>query len=111
MNRIKELRKEKGWMQEDLGKLLGVQKSAVSKYENGKIPLTGETLIKLSEIFEVTTDYLLGQSDSPSLTQAEETELNEIDYALFGEVKELTEQNKRELLNIARYLRQNKNEP
>lgn len=64
MNKIKELREEKGWKQEDLGNLLGVQKATVSKYETGRIPLTDDTIRKLSDIFQVPSDYILGISSS-----------------------------------------------
>lgn len=64
MNRLKMLREEFEMKQSELGKLLNVKDSAISKYESGKVPLTGETLIKLSEIFNVTTDYLLGVSEN-----------------------------------------------
>lgn len=63
MNRIRELRIEKGWTQEELGNRLNVQKSAVSKYELEKIPVTDETIKKLSEIFNQSADYILGLSD------------------------------------------------
>lgn len=63
MNRIRDLRIEKGWNQEYLGSLLNVQKSAVSKYEQGKISLNDDIIKKLSEIFEVSADYLIGNSD------------------------------------------------
>ena len=36
--RIKKLRKEKGLTQQQLGEMLGVQKSAIAKYENGRVP-------------------------------------------------------------------------
>ena len=57
------LREERGMKQSTLGNLLNVKDSAISKYESEKIPLTGDTLIKLSEIFEVSIDYILGISD------------------------------------------------
>ncbi len=60
MNRIKSLREERGWTQTQLGKLLNVKDSAVSKYETEKIPLTADTLKLLSEIFEVSVDYIMG---------------------------------------------------
>lgn len=62
MNNIKLLREERGWKQSELGKLLNVKASAVSKYENGGIPLTGETLCKLANIFDVSTDFILGRT-------------------------------------------------
>ncbi|MGN1181991.1 MAG: helix-turn-helix domain-containing protein [Faecalibacillus sp.] len=62
--RIKKLRKERGLTQQELGQMLGVQKSAIAKYENGRVPnLKKETIAKLAEIFHVTPNYLLGLDD------------------------------------------------
>lgn len=62
---IKKLRKENGYSQEELGRLLGVQRAAVNKWESGTVKnLKRETIKKLSEIFSVDpssfidTDYL-----------------------------------------------------
>ena len=59
MNRIKELREQKGMKQSELGLLLNVNNSAISKYESGKLQLTDDTLEKLSDIFGVSIDYIL----------------------------------------------------
>lgn len=64
MNRIRLLRERAGMKQSELGKLLNVKDSAISKYETGKIPLTADTLTSLSEIFNVSVDYILGLSDA-----------------------------------------------
>ncbi len=66
MNVIAQLRKRKGWKQEDLALRLGVQRSTISKYENQIIPLTGKSLQIMAEIFEVSVDYLLGRERLPS---------------------------------------------
>ncbi len=63
MNRLKSLREKKNMKQSELGKLLNVKESAISKYESEKVPLTADTLIKLSNIFNVSIDYLLGRED------------------------------------------------
>ena len=83
MNRIRDLRIEKGWNQEYLGSLLNVQKSAVSKYEQGKISLNDDIIKKLSEIFEVSSDYLIGNSDikNPEKTEITLTDKDEKDIA------------------------------
>lgn len=60
MNRLKALREERGMKQSELGKLLNVKDAAISKYESGKVPLTGDTLLQLSKIFNVPIDYILG---------------------------------------------------
>lgn len=74
-NTIKELRTEAGMTQEELGMLLNVQNAAVSKYESGKVPLTGETLLKLSKIFNVPTDYLLGAEEGNTMIGGKIAEL------------------------------------
>lgn len=62
---IKKLRKEKGLTQQQLGNLLGVQKSAIAKYENGRVSnLKKETISKLAEIFNVSPNYLLDINDT-----------------------------------------------
>ena len=63
MNRIKQLREEHNMTQQELSVILNVQGAAISKYENGKIPLTIDTIEKLSTYFNVSTDYLLGRTD------------------------------------------------
>lgn len=63
MNRLKKLREERGMKQSELGKLLNVKDAAISKYESGKVPMTGDTLIELSKIFNVSVDYILGVDD------------------------------------------------
>ncbi|PKE47680.1 helix-turn-helix domain-containing protein [Macrococcoides caseolyticum] len=57
---IKKLRLEKGLTQEELGKLIGVSKSTINKYENGTIKnFKNETLEALSRIFDVPISYIL----------------------------------------------------
>ena len=63
MNRVKELRKEHKITQEKLAASLGISRSAVALYETGKCDLSNEILIACASFFDVSTDYLLGQSD------------------------------------------------
>lgn len=66
MNRIKELRLGKHLTQEKLGEFLHVQKAAISKYENGRATPSTDILKKLSHVFDVSTDYILGVTDTPA---------------------------------------------
>jgi len=61
--RLKELRKEKDLKQSDLKDLLGTSIQSISAYENGREP-DFKTLIKLSEYFDVSVDYLVGASNN-----------------------------------------------
>lgn len=60
---IKHYRKKLGLTQEELGNYVGVQKSAIAKYENGRIEnLKRSTIEKLSELFDILPSELLGIS-------------------------------------------------
>ena len=54
---------EEGWTQERIAEKVGIRQSAVSKYANGK-PCTVETLKKIADAFNVTTDEVLSR-DAP----------------------------------------------
>ncbi len=53
------LRKRKGWSQEELAEQLGVTRQSVSKWEGVQSVPDIQKIIQMSEIFGVTTDYLL----------------------------------------------------
>lgn len=59
-DRLKKLRKESGLTQAQLGERIGVTKSVISFYELLERSPSPGVLIKLAEVFHVTTDYLLG---------------------------------------------------
>lgn len=61
--RIKELRKEKGLSQEEVGSIIGVKKYAVYSYEKGRACPDMKGLIALAEYFDVSMDYLAGRTD------------------------------------------------
>ena len=63
MNRIKELRIIKGITQTELGKQVGVNQSAIGKYEREELQPNLETLQKLAIYFDTTIDYLIGFTD------------------------------------------------
>lgn len=65
--RIYELRISFGWTQVQLSQKLGVTKQTVSNWENDNIQPSIDMLIKLSKIFNVPTDYLLGLTPTNSI--------------------------------------------
>lgn len=63
--RIKELRLKKGLTQEELGKIIGVGKAAIHKYEAGHVEnLKRANIAKLAEALETTPSYLMGFDDN-----------------------------------------------
>lgn len=57
--KIMELRKKNGWSQEELAGKLNVSRQSVSKWESAMSVPDLDKILQLSEIFEVSTDYLL----------------------------------------------------
>lgn len=63
--RIKLLRKENGFTQEELGAKIGVQKAAIQKYEKGTVKnIKRDSLILLAKYLNTTPEYLLGWEDA-----------------------------------------------
>ena len=66
--RIKELRKAFGLSQVDLASRMEVTKQTISNWENENIQPSIDMLVDLANVFNVTTDYLLGLDDVPRLS-------------------------------------------
>ncbi len=63
VERLKELREEKGLTKEDLAKETGISRSAISLYESGQRVPSAEVIIILSRYFGISAGYLLGEED------------------------------------------------
>ena len=84
MNRIKFLREELNMTQQELADKLNGAKSTVAMYEKGDRKPSMEVLLKLSEIFDCSIDYLLGKSD---IRNPEEFNNDDLHIALSKEDK------------------------
>ncbi len=97
MNRIKKLREENDITQEELAQKLEMSKGIISLYEKEIRKPSLEVLIKLSEIFDCSIDYLLGKTD---VRKQGKIKLDDIDIAFASGVKGLNDENKETLINI-----------
>lgn len=70
-DKLIELRRRNGWSQEDLASRLNVSRQAVAKWEGAQTVPSLDKILQLSEIFEVSTDYLL-KDNAPLVTIEEE---------------------------------------
>lgn len=65
MNNLKSARKATGLTQAEVAASIGITQNAYSYWENGKVKIDHESLAKLSKLFGVTIDYLMGISEQP----------------------------------------------
>lgn len=92
-SRLKQLRLDKNLRQEQIAKLIGVNKSAISTYENNTRQPSFDILVRLATLYRVSTDYLLGITNNRSLDLSG---LSDEEAALVSEmVAVITQKNQR----------------
>ncbi|MBQ3213972.1 MAG: helix-turn-helix transcriptional regulator [Clostridia bacterium] len=72
--KIRQLRKQKKLTQVEFGKLCGVTAATVAMWENGRRGIDTSTLMKISSIFNVTTDWLLNTEEKTLSVKLPKTE-------------------------------------
>lgn len=86
--KISILRKNNNYTQEQLADILGVSRQAISKWESGSAYPETDKLIRISELFNCSLDYLLKQSETKtSKAESGEPELVTLKKTLFSERK------------------------
>lgn len=73
--RLKELREKHGFLQKFVADKLGIRSNTLSGYENGTRSPDPDMLNSLANLYNVTTDYLLGRTDEPQLTEKDERDI------------------------------------
>lgn len=111
--RIKVARLAKGYTQEELGKLIGVQKSAVAKYESGRVVnIKRSVLAKISKVLEIPPVELVSDIEENPIGTAEKLadmflEIGCTDEGLeqmINEYKQLNEQKKAQARDFVHFL-------
>ena len=99
MKNLKEIREKNNVSQIRLSIDLEVAQETISAYERGKAFPTCENLMKLAEIFNTSTDYLLDLTAIPSpINKINNNELTEQEYILLSNFKTLSNVKKDKLL-------------
>lgn len=105
---IRYLRKKMGLSQEDLAIKFGYKSyTTIQKWESGVSEPPFKQLTALAELFQVDMNTLVNcdlQNGAPEQTLDEQ--LEGIDFALWGEIKELTDGQKEDILNFVRFTKE-----
>lgn len=106
--RLKELRIQKGFSQEDLAKMVGLHKNHIGRYERGDSQPTADKIRKLADTLGVSGDVLLGNTtqDQAKIQIGDRDLLN-----LFSEVEKLSSEDKEKVSDfLDAFLMKTKNE-
>ena len=102
-NTFKELRLQRAMSQKQLARELNCSQSTVGYWETGERIPSFDKLQSIANYFGVTVDFLLGREE-----ERDPTKLDDFSYALFNETKDLTEEDKQQLMDMAKFLRMRK---
>lgn len=108
--KIKNARLQKGYTQEELGRLIGVQKSAVAKYEKGRVVnIKRSVLAKISKVLDIPPVELVSDIDSEESAIKTANELADIFLdvelkAMINQYNMLDDKTKEEARNYIDYL-------
>ena len=67
--RIRDLREDHDLNQTQIAKILGMSQTGYSKYETGRHDVPTSILIKLSQLYDVSVDYMLGITHNPQINR------------------------------------------
>lgn len=106
MEHLKKLREKKGLLQKDVAAVLGVDRTTYVKYERGDSDPGKENIVKLANFFNVSTDYILENTDEPTPVDSVvslDQQLSGLDFALYGETKDLTDEEKEKIIEFIKF--------
>lgn len=103
-DKIINYRKKNGWSQEELAEMLGVSRQSVSKWESAQAIPDMKKILQLSEVFHVSTDYLLKdeiEESEPVLTETAEKDESTAKSVSLEEANSFLQHNRKAASTIA----------
>ncbi len=101
LKNLKTLRTQAGLSQQKLADIIGTSQQSINKYENQNIEPDIDTLIKLSDIFNTSVDYIIGNTDITDRIELKTPfELNDDESALINKYRKINKSQKKCIHNI-----------
>lgn len=100
--RLHNLRKGRSLTQSELGKILNIKNTSISMYERNAVMPTSETLLKIAQFFNVSVDYLIGNSEQvngPEKRSVDEV-IKDVEVLFYNSGHDLTDEKKKMLSRI-----------
>lgn len=112
-DRIEALLKEKGMTQADLSRATGISTGLISQWKKRMQNPSAEKLKLVADVFGVTVDSLMnGENEKIQTTENDELdkELEGVEFALWGEVHDLTIEEKKDIIKFAKFIKSKRGE-
>ena len=104
MLKLKELREENNLSQLDIAKGIETSQRNISRWENGTNEPTSSFVVKLSDYFQCTTDYLLGRENEYGIIETKNNSLSENENQLVSLFRKLNERDQNKVLGYIQAL-------
>ena len=98
--RIRDVRRERGWTQDQLASIVGVSRSAVAQWETGRAGQVTGNLTRIAASLDIGIEYLMSGDDKRAPTEARQGD----ELALLRLYRECTPDDRQLLLRTARRL-------
>ncbi|WP_224930414.1 helix-turn-helix domain-containing protein [Bacillus safensis] len=107
-DRIRSLREKHNLTQEQIAKKIGISRGTYAHYEINKRRPDYETLIKIAEIFDVSTDYLVGRSDNQGYKIIDDNKIeSDPDLQIaFNAASDFSEEARKQTIDFINYIRE-----
>lgn len=100
--RLKQLRKRDGLSQTEFAKKFNISTGTIGNWETGAREPDASTMMKIAKFFNVTVDYLLGETDNPGKPMRT---TDDVKVALFGGDGEVTDEMWDEVVRFAEFVK------
>ncbi len=99
--RLRQARREKGYTQKELAAIIDVKHNSISNWENDQNKPDLETVKRICETLKVSLSFLFEESTAGSMSDDDlDRILSQTEFALLGAVRQLTEEDKMDVLDF-----------
>lgn len=105
MNKIRQLREQRGMQQKELALELNVSQPTVSDWEAGRKIPSAKSTMKLAKFFSVSVEYLMGDTEETATESRPITDA-ELKFALFDGDQNITDAQFEEVKRFAQFIRE-----
>ena len=107
---FEKLLMERGVTAYKVAKATGISTGSMTDWKKGRSAPKVDKLQKIADYFGVSVDYLLGNEPKEKTPAEADVTFDDFTYAMYGEAKELTDEDKKMLLEMARMLKKRQQE-